>query len=151
MLDSNVYDRIVEREGFCELLKRAIQLGHIDIVQTHIQEGELANIPDAEKRIAVLAVPGRKVATRGAVWDISRWGRARWGDGGDYVKLDCISKGKAKDIKDALIAATADMEADIFITEEVGKFPNRIRATGTPLKVWKFDELVAYVEKLGLT
>jgi hypothetical protein len=94
MLDTNVYDLVVTREGFAGRLDRAVRDGHVEILRTHVQEEEIARIPDAARRAAMRQV-------RGAV------------------------------------RVTEDKE-----------FRLRAKAPGR-LDVWRFSELVDYVESLS--
>lgn len=68
MLDSNVHDEVIAVSGFADRLRAAIETGHIQIITTPIQRGELGRIPDHAKRAAALDVPGAVITTVGAVW-----------------------------------------------------------------------------------
>jgi len=61
MLDSMIYDKIIETPGMTEQLNQLSMEGKIDILSTHIQEDELAAIPDKQKRTAVQAIGRREV------------------------------------------------------------------------------------------
>ena len=150
MLDSNVHDEVIAVPGFADRLRVAIATGHIQIVTTHIQQDELARIPVPAKRAAALDVPGTVTATAGAVWDVSPWDQARWGEGQGEIKYTDIFKGNPRDIEDALIVITAASEADVLVTQEKGKLPKRILVTNTKLVVWDFEQLKRYVDDLKL-
>ncbi|MSO85492.1 MAG: hypothetical protein EXR02_06765 [Rhodospirillales bacterium] len=113
MLDSNVYDQIIARDGFSNRLNEAVQRGHIEILKTHIQDDELTRIPDPEKVRAVSEVPGQEINTSGSVWGVSKWGKSCWGDGPADIKFDDIQRGNSKHTNDALIAITAAAQADV--------------------------------------
>jgi hypothetical protein len=82
MLDSNIYDRIIEAPDFVDLLERAVTRGQMVMLFTHIQE------------------------------------------------------------------TTADTEADILVTGEKKRLPNRIRDANSKLSVWNFEEFAAHVRSL---
>jgi hypothetical protein len=121
MLDSNIYDRIIEAPDFVDLLERAVTRGQMVMLFTHIQEMELSQTVDLDKRAALLSVfnrlakCGRKISTEGFIPGYAQPGYSRVSDGGPNINLNHIRIG-AKHVKDALIAATADTEADILVT-----------------------------------
>lgn len=147
MLDTNAYDMIVERPGFMEKLNAAHDNGGLVILRTHIQEDELAAIPDPKKRAAVMEVAGTKVATSGAVWDLSKWDEATWGDGAGDVRVGDVATTAGNHMEDALIASTAAVEADVLVTNE-RRLPKRIWLAGSKLEVWNVEKFAAYVERL---
>jgi predicted nucleic acid-binding protein len=148
MLDSNVHDEVIAVPGFVDRMRVAIATGHIEIVTTHIQKDELARIPDPFKRVATLDVPGTITSTAGAVWGVSRWDQARYGEGTSDIKYTDIFKGNSRDIEDALIAITAASEADVLVTQEKKTLVNRILVAGSKLAVWDFERLRRYIECL---
>jgi hypothetical protein len=148
MLDSNVHDKVIAVPGFVDRMRAAIETGHIKIVTTHIQRDELGRIPDPAKRSAALDVPGTVTATAGAIWNVSRWDQARFGEGASDIKYTDIFKGNPRDIEDALITITAASEADVLVTQETGKLLKRILATGSKLAVWDFERLRRYIDGL---
>ncbi len=144
MLDTNIYDRIIARRGFTDRLNQAVVAGHIEILRTHIQDDEIARIPNAAKQAEMRKVRVRKIPTSGAAWGMSRWGEARWGGSG-AVKFSDITKGNPIHAEDALIAMTAEVEADVLVTEDRA-METRVREKSKRLEVWRFDQLVTFVE-----
>lgn len=147
MLDTNAHDSIIIRSDLLRIVARAIGDGVIDVVRISVQEFELSQIEDQEKRNTALAVPGRKVATYGIIPDWFVPGEARPADGGRKIKLKVMHNGNPKYAADALIAATAEMEADVMVTNEK-RLPERIARTGTELRVWSFYEFEQFLKSL---
>jgi hypothetical protein len=147
MLDSNIYDEIIATPGMTELLNELHQSGQIEIIKTHIQEDELEKIPDSDKRSRIMKVPGTKVRTEGAIWNVSRWGQGTWGSGSGDIKIEDIRKGIAKHSEDALIATTAAVKADILVTNEK-RLSKRIAASGSRIKVWNYADFQKYINTI---
>jgi len=145
MLDTNIYDRIIARRGFTDQLNQAVVAGHIEILRTHIQDDEIARIPNVTKQAEMRKVRARKVSTTGAAWGVSKWGEARW-SGSGAVKFGDIAKGNPIHAEDALIAMTAEVEADVLVTEDRA-MEARVKEKTEHLEVWRFAQLVDFVEK----
>lgn len=121
MLDTMQYDKLLNaREKYDRLLKLQSER-KIELLTTHIQRDELSAIVDVEKRMRLEAIlaHARVIETRGFMLDVSRLGFARFGDDEDHALIQHI-RGKAwkRKSNDALIAATAAKEADVFVTED---------------------------------
>ncbi len=125
MLDTNVYDRIVARAGFTARLARAVRSGEIEILRTRVQDEEIQRIPDAVRRAAMQKVPFRRIPTNEAAW----------------------SAGNPHPSEDDMIAATAEAAADVLVTEDKD-LGERVKATTRRLEVWRFDQLVGFIEAL---
>lgn len=126
MLDTNVYDLVVARDGFARRLERAVEAGHVEILRTRVQEEEIARIPDAARRAALRRVRGRMIPTSEAPWR-------------------GLARGRAPS-EDELIWATARESADVLVTEDKDL---RSRAEGSGrLAVWRFSQLVDFIESL---
>ena len=145
MLDTQIYDLIVDTPGMTERLNELSREGKVVVLSTHIQEDELAEIPDKRKRAAVARIVKEKVPTSGAIWDISRWDEGTWGDGSSGgMSIDEVRSPSAGHGKDALIATTAARDADILVTNDT-RLANRVRTLDAPFDVWSFDEFREYV------
>jgi hypothetical protein len=118
MLDTNIYDLLVADAPTLQLVEDRVAAGRISIITTHVQVDQLIDIPDATKRQAVLSVPTVKVRTTGAMWDVSKWGEARFGDDSTNANLDQLMKGNPKHAPDALIGVTASSVADMLVTND---------------------------------
>ena len=126
MLDTNIYDRIVARAGFTARLARAVRSGEIEILRTRVQDEEIQRIPDAARRAAMQKVPFRRIPTNEAAW----------------------SQANPHPSEDDMIAATAEAAADVLVTEDKD-LRERVTAKGTGLDVWRFDQLVAFIDTLS--
>jgi predicted nucleic acid-binding protein len=147
VLDSNIYDKIVATEGMIELLEQLHACKTIEIIKTHIQDDELDRIADMHKRRSVKAIPGELVETEGAVFAVSRFDMCTYGEGTGDVKIPDVQKGKPKHSRDALIATTAAVKADILVTEDE-RLAKRVRAVVPSIDVWGFDQFKAHVYSL---
>lgn len=145
MLDTNIFDRIIETPGLVGQLRSLTASGRLDIVVTHVQEDELARIRDTEKRRAIQRVPRRSVPTAVFVLDVSRLGKARLGEGHEGgLEYDTLHGENPKRVRDAVIVLTAAAaapaeEVEVFVTED-GGLARRVKAKAKTLKVWNFPE-----------
>jgi len=147
MLDSMIYDEIVAKEGFSRLLEDVVKCGHVVILNTHIQDDQLSEIRKECKREAVAKVPGHKIPTSAAIWGVSKWDEACWGDGAGDIKISDVQRGNPKHSEDALIAVTAASHADVLVTHDT-RFSSRVGATNSKLKVWNFQEFCSFINSL---
>ncbi len=140
MLDTMIYDKVVDTPGMLELLLRLVEEGEVEILATHIQEDELASIPDERKRAEVAKVPRQVIPTSGAVWGTSKWGGATWGDGSEGgVGIDEIRSEKRGHTHDALIATSASANVDVLVTDD-NRLKNRLKDSDARCEVWTFKE-----------
>jgi len=89
MLDTNIFDRIIQTPGLAGHLRSLTASGHLDFVVTHVQEDELARMTDAAKAREVQVVPRRLIATSVFLLGFSPLGAARLG-GGDGGGLSLV-------------------------------------------------------------
>lgn len=145
MLDTMIYDLIVATPGMTDRLNQLSREGKVILLCTHIQEDQLANIPDQKKRSAVAAIVRKKVSTSGAVYGASKYGQATYGDGSPGgVSISDVRSPSGKHAPDALIATTAAQHADVLVTED-NRLANRMRSLPSPCQIWGFGELKQYV------
>jgi hypothetical protein len=147
MLDTMAYDLLLSRAELVKLMENAIAAGKIDLVQTHIQVSELEAIPDSktEKRQQALAFSRsntRNVPVGAFLIGISAIGD-RIGNGLN-IKVADVQTNRGGHTKDALIAVSADIEADILVTED-DRLRQRISQTTSKLQVWRFKEFERYL------
>jgi len=93
-------------------------------------------------RLEALLAQARLIATRGFIWGKSRWGLARFGNDKGYNLVERI-RGTTWDRKteDALIAATASNDADVFVTDDK-RLARRLKSyPGMKCEVIDFNEL----------
>jgi len=110
MLDSNAHDAILHH-GLSKKIAELVGTGRIVILTTHIQQDEIAETPDLDKRANLQSIGAKRVATSGALWGLSRWGAAEFGDGSGDVKIGDVRTDGPRHIADALIGATAAAKA----------------------------------------
>ena len=145
MLDTQIYDFIVDTEGMTDRLNKFSVENRILILATHIQEDELVKIPDDRKRRAINEIVREKVVTSGAVWGVSKWGEATWGDGGSGgISIDEVRSPSKKHTKDALIATSAAKDADVIVTED-RRLAKRMLALSVSCEVWGFERFREYI------
>jgi hypothetical protein len=78
------------------------------------------------------------------IWDVSQWDECTWGDDEGAEILDHVMNGNIVHAEDALIGATADAAADVLVTQE-RRLGNRLRAAGSQLPIWTFEEFAVWL------
>jgi hypothetical protein len=68
LLDSMIFDAILADPQLKAGVLKVISTGDLVIVSTHVQEDQLANIPNQTKRDAIASIPRTKLPTGAAVW-----------------------------------------------------------------------------------
>ena len=147
MLDTMIFDLIAADETLGTQLATAIATGQLQLLTTHIQEDQLAAIPDAATRDRIDSIPRRRVATRGAVIGVSRVGQARIGTKGGNRVIEAIGLRKRGHVEDALIAVTAAREADVLVTEDQ-RLTRRAKAECPGLEVWGWEQFAQHARSL---
>lgn len=147
MLDTMIFDLIVGDLAFAKTVRDAALNGSITIVSTHIQEDQIADIPDDEKREAISRIPRTVVATTGFALDVSRLGMAEFADDDTSATLERMGQRHLKNTKDALIAASASDKADAIVTEDK-TLRHRIRQEGLNVPLLTFEEFRRQVSSL---
>ena len=148
MLDTQIYDLIIAVPGLVDHINRLTAEGTMAILCTHIQNDELADIPDEHKRAEVSRIDRQQVTTAGAVSGISKYGGATYGDGSSSgIALDQIRSLSKRHTKDALIATTAARDADVLVTRD-RRLANRVSATSASCEVWSFEQFKSYISSL---
>lgn len=146
MLDTMIYDKVVDTPEMLELLLRLIDGGKVEIFATHIQEDELAKIPDERKRAEVAKIPRQEIPTSGMVWDTSKWDKSTWGDGSESgVSIDEIRSEKRGHTRDALIATSASANADVLVTDD-NRLKNRLKDSDARCEVWDIEQFRSFIK-----
>lgn len=135
MLDTQIYDLIVADDEVTKRISVRVESGELEILSTHVQESELNAIPDPEKRSQVSRIPRVHVPTSDFVLDFSALDGARLGDG---ALVEAIRDGNINHTKDALIAATAQLEGAILVTEDKTLLR---RSEVEKISVWNYAHL----------
>ena len=123
MLDTNVFNSVLD--GKTDLASLAGKR----LVATHVQCDEINNTKDETRRKNLLSIFGITLQepTESLVWDVSRWGEAKWGaDDGKFTamhqELDKLNKRKKNNIQDILIAETSIRNGWVLITADADLF-----------------------------
>lgn len=133
LLDTNVFNHLVE--GKIAVIDLPTDF---PILVTHLQWDEINNCHDPVKKSHLQSwlrvLPDLEVPTESAVWDISRFDKAKCGDGCIYAKIldELNAKKKRKNnanIHDALIGEVAIKNQFVLITNDVD-LGNIVRSLG---------------------
>lgn len=139
LLDSNVYDVLVDTPELYGLVIEACENGRIELLMTHIQLNELTNHPDDAVRAAIFAIPLIVTPTYGVVMGVSKLGLARLGE---PEPIEAIRSSSGNHTNDALIATIAQFEGAVLVTED-NRLTKRARAEG--IEVWTAEELHVFL------
>lgn len=145
MLDTQIYDLIMTIPDMVRRLNHLSEKGKVTILYTHIQEDELARIPDDQKRNKIAQIVKKKVTTSGAIWRVSKYRQATYRDGSSSgVGINDIRSPSKKHTDDALIASTAARDADVLVTRDK-RLTNRMKNLSTRCQIWGFDQFKSYI------
>ncbi|MCW2958323.1 MAG: hypothetical protein JWP18_1126 [Solirubrobacterales bacterium] len=141
MLDTMVFDALHADPRGRDAVLEAVREGELLLCTTHVQEDQLAAIPDPVRRKALQRLPRHVVPASSGVAGVFRTGRVRYtdDDAGDALRFG------SRHAQDDLIAEAAGLRADILVTED-RRLIQATRERGMP--VWQTAELVAWA--LGL-
>jgi hypothetical protein len=115
LIDSNIHDKLVDTPGALDLANQLVASGAVSLLGTHVQADEVAATPDPERARLLASVPVEPVPTYGAVFGLSRFGMARFGDS---EQIESLRRGNPGHTKDALIAAPAKYEDATLVTDD---------------------------------
>ena len=132
MLDSNVFDKLVDDRDALALVRRLVESGEVVLLSTHVQADEIARTPDLERRALLMSIPVQHVPTFGFALDYSRLGAARLGDS---ELLESLRRDNLENTEDALIGATAVFEQATLVSED-RTLAKRARAQGIDVLDW---------------
>lgn len=154
LLDSMIVDRLLDDEGLFDKVLAAIESGRASFVAPHIVRDQLAVTPNEERRRRLLAsydaLPKKPVLTAGAVFDVSRFDEARFGDGAGMsgVSIDEVRTRGRGAASDALLAVTAAGEADVLVTEDTD-LRKKVERSKATCQIWDANKLRQFVEGEG--
>jgi predicted nucleic acid-binding protein len=116
MLDSNVFDRVVEHESDRRAIISLVKAGDVRLFTTYVQEGELFELAERspEKYWRIASVPRRELPASVFVLDHTPLGAGRLGSGVVYGSI----RHKTSHIDDAVIADTAAGEGLTLVTDD---------------------------------
>lgn len=144
MLDTNVFNDLLDGKIDLAALKGRT------LFATHVQRDEIGKTKDMQRKAELLAVfeelipqqqptssavadisvadgcgasSSGEVPTESAIWDISRFGQAKWGADDNIFEgmrreLDALNKGKRNNAEDILIAETALRNGLVLLTAD---------------------------------
>jgi hypothetical protein len=120
VLDTNAFNAVLD--GKLDLAK--IAPGG-NFFATHVQLDELRACPSPRRGLLVAqfhAIAPVVVRTETAVWGVSAWDGAKWGEGPHFsalkAALDAKNNGKRNNTKDALIGEAAMVHGHTLITSD---------------------------------
>jgi hypothetical protein len=143
MLDANISNKLRDKPEDAALLRAAVDDGRLRPLTTHVQEDEIRVTPDGrgwsapELAEAFVALGCEPVVTSVAVYGVSTYGESSYGGSDAYEE---ISGNRPKEVRDAIITATAVSRADVLVTED-SRLRRRARRHVT-VDVWSFEDLV---------
>jgi rRNA-processing protein FCF1 len=141
LVDTMIFDLIVGTKGADRLVFDLHGGAEIQFLVTHVQEDELSEIRDADKRRRIAAIPRKVVATYGFVLGTSRLGMARLGDD---APIEAIREPNwRKYTNDALIAVTAQYENATLVTNERRLLNRARRELG--IEAWNWESFHQYL------
>ncbi len=147
MLDTNVYDKLIEQKS--EIL--GLLKDRTEIFITHVQYDQLREMSskklDKHKKIFEIIeyFNPNKIPTVSACFGMSNWDEVGWGD--ETGNFEAIQVNNINHSADALIAETAKKNECILITEEKGSTSLRNKSPRIDLECINFNELITKIEK----
>lgn len=148
MLDTQIYDLIIATPNLAEYINYFSNKNKIEILCTHIQNDELSSIPDPDKFYKVSLIKRRRVTTAGALYRISKYGAATYGNGSSSgIPIGQIRSEEGNHGKDALIATTAARDADVLVTNDA-RLSRRLGKLAPRCEVWSFERFEDFLVRM---
>ena len=147
MVDSNFYDALHADSEFKALVEKRQADGRLTILSTHVQETELAKIPQDRNVGQAQAVVAESVGASVFVLDYGMLDVDRFGTEESSDAYHRIHRGNNKNIEDAMIGATATTDADILVTNDK-KFTSRFRELSGTVPVMNSVEFKDYLSSM---
>ena len=133
MFDTVAFNRALDFEDCAAQLAESSGKG-LRLFATHVQLDELKNTRDPDRRDKLIEIfellvaeggdaeQSGRISTESAVWNVSRWGQAKWGSSDSLYQpiLADLNKFKSKDNnkQDALISETAIENNLVLVTDD---------------------------------
>ena len=137
MIDTMVFDALDADPPARDAVLAAIASGRLRLVTTHVQEAQLADIPDPVRRRALQRLPREVVPTTARVLAVGRDGRPRLAPSDEERALRLGPRHAADDV----IAQAARAHADLLVTED-RRLAEDARAGG--LETWTVQALTRW-------
>jgi hypothetical protein len=128
-----ILDKIAEDDQLLDQVKQLTDERKLELIVTSVTERQVAPIPEEPKRRLIASVPRTVVGTVGFILDYSQLGVDRLGP---EEPIEAIRKGRRKETADALIAATAEWDGLMLVTEDA-RLLRALERRGTPVCGWE--------------
>ena len=113
MIDTMVFDALYDDQDGREAVLDAIRHGALRLLTTHVQEDQIAAIPDHARRKALQQLPRTVVPSAVMVDGVTRTGRARVNGANPYARMRDV-----RHFQDSLIADATAARADLLVTDD---------------------------------
>jgi hypothetical protein len=147
ILDTNVYDAAIDNDQLRNLMAKKQESGSIALFSTRIENEELAAIPPLQDRGQKSAVQTVLISPAVFVLDASHLDDDRLGTDEANAAFNYLQNGSKKHTNDAMIGATAMIDADILVTND-HRLLNRLSAIDSKVKVITSQGLFALLKTL---
>ena len=137
MIDTMIFDALSDDDEAGRSVHAAIRARRLELLTTHVQEGQLADIGDPVRRKRLQRLPRRVVASGAPVVAVARTGRPVLGPS---PETDALRHGH-RHAPDEVIATASLRHADVLVTGD-RRLAGEARARG--IEVWSATELVAW-------
>ena len=145
MLDTQIYDRLADRPPLISALNSLQDRTELSVLSTQIQEDELAGMKDASKAYEVAKLSRERAHTAGGVYGTSKYDTGTYGDGsGSGISIEDVRSPSKRHSRDALIATSASMHADVLVTED-RRLANRLKRLSPRCQLWTFSKLEEWI------
>lgn len=144
MVDTMVFDALDADEPGRGAVLEAIRAARLQLMTTHVQEGQLADIADAVRRKRLQRIPRVVVPSDARVVSVSRTGRPRLARS---PEADAVVHG-LRHAADDVIATAAFAHADVLVTEDK-RLARDAGERGVP--VWRVAQLVSWAAEGSAT
>ena len=137
MIDTMIFDALADDGSASRPVQAAIRSSRLELLTTHVQEGQLADIGDPVRRKRLQRLPRTVVPSDAPVLAVARTGRPVLGPS---PETDAVRHGH-RHAPDQVITTAALRHADVLVTDD-RRLTEDARARG--LAVWSAAELVAW-------
>jgi hypothetical protein len=142
ILDTNIYDRLEHKADLREVIADLIDRKRIVVlvsptIRDELTDSHFGGVPEW--------FPIQEIPESVFIIGYTRWGEGRLGDGSMYQ----AHKGVSKKIKDAAIADTATIDADVLVSEDRrlrSRFA-RFTKSGKPMTFAQFESWIGLLEE----
>ncbi len=143
LLDTMILDKIVEDDQLFDQVQRLSDESKLALIVTSVTERQVEPITEEPKRSRIASVPHTVIGTAGFILDYSQLDVDRLGP---EEPIEAIRKGRQKETADALIAATAEWDGLMLVTEDA-RLRRALERRGTRVCGW--EQLGSDIERLA--